>query len=198
MLCLEGCFLLKKIMQILLNEQLGNTCFRTAVTSIVKYDWYHMLSFFSFLLFKMQIKFWKKRFMLFLYFKMNNNNNFLNGLRHVVWEVIALKRPSFDSGWSIQLPGAGGCCISQLVAKYLSQLHQLVESSHPVTGLVEGMSCTFFAAEMGIRTLLIHLCHFCKAYQRTCGKQGLVGKLPANAPWRHKRVVWSNRLMTVK
>lgn len=69
--------------------------------------------------------------------------------------ILPLKSPSFDSGWNIWLPGAGGCCISQLVAKYLSQLHQLVESSHPVAGLVQGMSCTFFAAEMGIRTLLI-------------------------------------------
>lgn len=34
-----------------------------------------------------------------------------------------------------------------------------------------------------------------KLTKRTCGKEGLVGKQPANAPWRHKRVVCSNPLI---
>lgn len=34
-----------------------------------------------------------------------------------------------------------------------------------------------------------------QSLQRTCGKQGLIGEQSANAPWRHKRVVWSNPLI---
>lgn len=113
--------------------------------------------------------------------------------------ALPLKRPSFDSGWNIWLPGAGGCCISQLVAKYLSQLHQLVESSLPVAGLIQFMSCTFFAAEMWIRTILIYGWHFCQAYQTTYDKHDLLGKQSANTPWRNKIVVqlilfvWSSK-----
>lgn len=132
---------------------------------------------FLFCFFKMQIKFWEKglcyfyisKLIIIIIFKWSETC----GMRGYC-SVLPLKSPSFHSGWNIWLPGAGGCCISQLVAKYLSQLHQLVESSHPVAGLVQGTSCTFFATEMGIRTLLIYLWQFCKAYQRTCGKQGLV------------------------
>ena len=61
--------------------------------------------------------------------------------------VLPLNRPRLYFGWNIWFPGAEGCCISQLVAKCLSQFNQLVESSHPVTGLFQCMSCTQLRCE---------------------------------------------------
>lgn len=158
-----------------------------------------MLSFFSFLLFKMQIKFWRKglcyfyisKLIIIIILKWPETC----GMRGYC-SVLPLKSPSFDFGWNIWLPGAGGCCISQLVAKCLSQLHQLVESSHPVAGLVQGMSCTFFAAEMGIRTPRIYLWQFCKALTKgpVENKVWLENSLQMHHGG-HKRVVWSNPLI---
>lgn len=158
-----------------------------------------MLSLFSFLLFKMQIKFWKKGLMLFLYFKINNNNNF-----KMVWDMwygrLLLYSATKESqlwfwvehltpwGWRLLYQPAGG---------------QVLEPTPPISWVLpsggwtrSGYVLHIFCSWDGNQDSPNMFCGSpAKLTKRTCGKEGLVGKQPANAPWRHKRVVCSNPLI---